>query len=192
MLITVISWFSCAGSVLTSDKFIYLFGRVIPALSLILAMALRFVPRFIAQTKVISKAQECVGRGMSGGNPFQKMKRGVKILSIMVTWALENAIDTADSMKGRGYGLPERSAFSIFRMDKRDAYAMVYITLCSTAVLAGAVTGAYQFRYNPTVEGEWTGAATIAVFAAYCALGAFPLAKNLKEDIVWKSIESKT
>ncbi|MDR2615627.1 MAG: energy-coupling factor transporter transmembrane protein EcfT, partial [Oscillospiraceae bacterium] len=36
MLVTVISWFSCFNAVITSDKFVYLFGRVIPALSLIL------------------------------------------------------------------------------------------------------------------------------------------------------------
>src|SRR5690349_5231266 len=32
MLITVMIWFSCYNKVMTSDKFIYLFGRVIPAL----------------------------------------------------------------------------------------------------------------------------------------------------------------
>jgi energy-coupling factor transport system permease protein len=46
MLAAVISWFSCYNAVMTSDKFVYLFGRVIPALSLILSMTLRFVPKF--------------------------------------------------------------------------------------------------------------------------------------------------
>ncbi len=41
-------------------------------------------------------------------------------MSILVTWALENAIDTADSMKDRGYVLPGRTAFSIYRFDRRD------------------------------------------------------------------------
>jgi energy-coupling factor transport system permease protein len=45
MFIAVILWFSCYNSVMTSDKFIYLFGRIIPSLSLILSMVLRFVPR---------------------------------------------------------------------------------------------------------------------------------------------------
>jgi energy-coupling factor transport system permease protein len=191
MLITVISWFSCYTAVMTSDKFVYLFGRVIPALSLILSMALRLVPRFKAQIKVISNAQKCVGRDMSSGNLFQKMKHGVKILSIMVTWALENAIETADSMKGRGYGLPGRTAFSIFRFDKRDAYALAYILICAAIVIAGNFTGAYHFRYFPTVKGEW-GGATVVVFAAYFMLGAFPIIVNLREDIIWKHIQSIT
>jgi len=191
MLITVIIWFSCFNEVMTSDKIVYLFGRMIPALSLILSMALRLVPRFKTQIKTITNAQKCVGRDMASGNILKKIRHGVKILSILVTWALENAIETADSMKSRGYGLPGRTAFSIFHFDRRDATALIYILICATAVIAGAAAGAYRFRYFPTVKGEW-GGATIVVFAAYFAIGVFPLIINIKEEIVWKHIASKT
>ena len=59
MLIAVIIWFSCYTEVMTSDKFVYLFGRIIPALSLVLSMTLRFVPKFKAQIKVVSEVQQC-------------------------------------------------------------------------------------------------------------------------------------
>ena len=192
MLITVISWFSCFNTVMTSDKFVYLFGRILPALSLMLAVALRFVPRFREQVKVISNGQKCIGRLVSGGSLLQRINQGVKILSIMVTWALENAIETADSMRGRGYGLPGRTAFSVFSFRRRDAGALAFILLCSAIVLAGSVSGAYHFRYYPTVKGEWKGAATVAVFVAYFLLGAFPIILNVKEELIWKSIKSKT
>ena len=126
LLITVIAWFSCFNAVMTSDKFVYLFGRIIPALSLVLSMSLRFVPRFTAQIKVISNAQKCVGRDVGSGGLIKRAKQGIKILSILVTWALENAIDTADSMKDRGYGLPGRTAFSIYRFDRRDKWALLF------------------------------------------------------------------
>lgn len=192
MLITVITWFSCFNVVMTSDKFVYLFGRVVPALSMILSMSLRFVPRFKAQIKVISNAQKCVGRDISNGNLLQKAKHGIKIISILVTWALENAIETADSMRSRGYGLPGRTAFSIFRFDRRDSYALIYILICVLIVLTGSFTGAYHFRYFPTVRGQWTGVWTFIIFAAYLALGVFPMIVNIKEDISWKHLESKT
>ena len=35
----------CYTAVMTSDKFVYLFGPVIPALNLVLSMTLRFVPQ---------------------------------------------------------------------------------------------------------------------------------------------------
>lgn len=65
MFVTVIVWFSCYNVVMTSDKFIYIFGKILPALSLIFSMVLRFVPRYLAQIKVISNAQKCIGRDVS-------------------------------------------------------------------------------------------------------------------------------
>ena len=120
MFATVIIWFSSYNSVMTSDKVMYLFGSIIPSLSLIFSMVLRFVPRYTEQIKHISDAQKCIGRDVSQGNILQRAKNGIKILSIMVTWALENAIETADSMRSRGYGLKGRTSFSLFRMDRRD------------------------------------------------------------------------
>ncbi len=112
------SW--CFNRVITSDKFVYLFGRVIPALSLVLSMTLRFVPLFRRQLETVRQAQFCIGGDASTGSAWRRVRRAVTILSIMVTWALENAIETADSMKSRGYGLRGRTAFSIYRMEDRD------------------------------------------------------------------------
>jgi len=195
MLVTVISWFSCFNSVMTSDKFVYLLGRIIPALSLILSMSLRFVPRFRTQIKVVSNAQKCIGRDVSSGNILQRAKHGIKILSIMVTWALENSIETADSMKSRGYGLPGRTAFSIFRFNKRDGLALAYILVCAAAIIAGAVLEIYRFRYFPTIRhisGDWHVFWTASLFVIYFALCIFPLIVNIKEDLTWKLIKSKT
>jgi energy-coupling factor transport system permease protein len=192
MLITVVYWLSCFNSVMSSDKFVYLFGRVIPALSLILSMSLRFVPRFKAQIKIISNAQRCVGRDVSNGSVLQRAKHGIKILSIMVTWALENAIETADSMKGRGYGLPGRTAFSIYRFDRRDASALVFIVLCAAYIIAGSAVGGFTWRYFPTTKGTWNGVYTVSIFAVYLALCAMPVILNFAEDRKWKAIASKT
>jgi len=191
ILATVVIWFSCFNEVITSDKFVYLFGRIIPALSLILAMALRFVPRFKAQIKVISDAQKCVGRDMSSGNILQKARHGITILSIMVTWALENAIESADSMKSRGYGLPGRTAFSIYRFDKRDWRALLFILACAAYVIIGSATDGLYFRYFPTIKGKWETPYAISIFAAYFALCATPLIINIKEDLFWKSTLSQ-
>ena len=120
VLFIMILWFSCYNQIMTSDKFIYLFGRIIPAMSLMLSMALRFVPHFMAQLKVIRNGQKCVGMDVSNGKWFKKIRYALNMVSILVTWALENAIETADSMKSRGYGLRGRTAFSIYRFNRRD------------------------------------------------------------------------
>ncbi|MCL2592260.1 MAG: energy-coupling factor transporter transmembrane protein EcfT [Defluviitaleaceae bacterium] len=194
MLITIISWFSCFNTVMTSDKFIYLLGRILPALSLILSMSLRFVPRFRAQIRVVSNAQKCIGRNVSSGSILQRAKHGIRILSIMITWTLENAIETADSMKSRGYGLPKRTAFSIFQFDKRDVIAAIYILICTAIIITGSMLEVFRFRYFPTIRhigGDFPIFWTMLIFIVYFALCAFPVIMNIREDIIWKRIESK-
>ena len=59
----------------------------------------------------------------------------MNILSILVTWILEDSIDTADSMNARGYGLNGRTSFSIYRLDKRDKIILLIIVLFIGIVL---------------------------------------------------------
>lgn len=190
MIVTVIIWFSCYNAVMTSDKFVYLFGRIIPSLSLILSMVLRFVPRFKEQIRVISNAQKCVGRDVSNGGLIDRAKHGLKILSIMITWALENAIETADSMKSRGYGLPGRTAFSIFRFDKRDRKALLAIALTGGLTYGGAFAGTMYWRYFPSMKGVDIGFLSILTFLAYGALCMVPVAIQLWEERTWKRLQS--
>ena len=191
LLITVITWFSCFNAVMTSDKFVYLFGRIIPALSLVLSMSLRFVPRFTAQIKVISNAQKCVGRDVSNGGLIKRAKHGIKILSVLVTWALENAIDTADSMKDRGYGLPGRTAFSIYRFDRRDKTALLFLLLCGGGVIVAAFMGKLKFMYMPILSGAEFDLWQAGVFILYLALCAMPVMINGKEEWKWKTLQKR-
>lgn len=192
MLAAVITWFSCYNAVMTSDKFVYLFGRVIPALSLVLSMTLRFVPKFKAQFQVVSEAQHCVGRDTSTGSVLQRLKNAVTILSIMVTWSLENAIETADSMKSRGYGLPGRTAFSIYRLDSRDKGALAWLAFCGFYILSGWMAGGLYCRYYPTVRVAPITPMTVSFQLVYLALCLTPVFLNKSEDRKWKHLRSET
>ena len=191
MLVTVLLWFSAFSRVMTSDKFIYLFGRVIPALSLVLSMSLRFVPKFKKQTEVVVEAQRCIGRDISTGSLWQRFKTAVVIFSIMITWALENAIETADSMKSRGYGLKGRTAFSIYRMDDRDKYALIWLGFCGLFLTAGVMLSAFGFRYFPSIRYAALDMTTIPFYTVYFGLCITPVVLNFTEERKWKTIYSK-
>lgn len=190
MFSAVILWFSCYNAVMTSDKFIYLFGRLIPALSLVLSMALRFVPRYRAQLQVISTAQQGLGRDVSSGNILQRARNGLQILSIMTTWALENAIETADSMKSRGYGLPGRTSFSLYRFDRRDKTVFGVMLLLIGTILAGAATGYTTMRFFPSLRLPPPNAFSFGVYLAYLALCLIPIIIDTAEELKWKYIKS--
>lgn len=191
MLVTLLLWFSSFCRAMTSDKFIYLFGKVIPALSLVLSMSLRFVPKFKVQMGNVADAQRSIGRDVSSGSLWSRTKTAVLILSIMITWALENAIETADSMKSRGYGLKGRTAFSIYRFDERDAYTLIWLTFCGLFLTAGTMLSAFGFRYFPNVRYAALDRTTIPFYVVYLGLCITPIVLNFKEERTWKTLYSK-
>ena len=191
MIASVICWFSCYNSVMTSDKFIYLFGRVIPSLSMIFSMTLRFVPKFSAQLKTVANAQKCIGRDVSNGSIIKRAKHGLSILSVMVTWALESSVETADSMKSRGYGVDKRTAFSIYTFDRRDAIVLLCILFFGIYVFVGSLMGAMYFKYFPYMEGSGFSLFGMSVFISYIALCILPVVIEIWEVGRWKAIKSK-
>lgn len=191
MLATVMLWFLNFNRVITSDKFIYLFGRMIPAMSLVLSMTLRFVPKFKAQMDTVIDAQRSIGRDISQGSLWSRTKTSITVLSIMITWALENAIETADSMKSRGYGLKGRTAFSIYRFDDRDKTAMAYLLFCGLYLVAGCIISAFGFRYFPSIRYISLNTATLSFQFVYFAMCIMPVVLNAAEERKWKAIHSK-
>ena len=190
MMAGMLQWFRCGTCVLTTDKFLYLFGRAVPALSLVLSMALRFVPRFKAQLRTVTRAQKCIGKDPARGGLLHRIRCAGAILSTMVSWALENGIDTADSMKSRGYGLPGRTAFSIYRFDRRDRLALAALLALGAAVLAGAALDGLTWRYFPTVK--WSGGpVSLLTLTAYLALCAVPVILDRREDRKWTALRWK-
>ncbi len=191
MLVCVINWFSCYQEVMTSDKFIYLFGRIIPAMSLVLSMVLRFVPKFKNQIEKVSNAQKCIGRDVTNGNVLERSRHGMKILSIMTTWALENSVETADSMKSRGYGLRGRVNFSIYRFDSRDKVLCGIMAAMGIVVIGGIATKTVRFLYYPMVTMNGINFGSVLVYVCYGALCLLPLMMNVIEDIKWHYLKSK-
>ena len=178
MLLAVVVWFRCFGAVITSDKFLYLFGRISPSLSLLLSMAFRFVPRFRTHMQDVSRAQPDAGGA-------QKLRGVLLAFSATVTWALENAMETADSMKGRGYGLPGRTSFSIYRFDSRDQSALSWLLYCGFFLCCGAAAKGFYWRYYPTARGVPLTPMTVCLQAVYLALCLMPVILNIRADREW-------
>lgn len=191
MLVSVLTWFSCYQVIMTSDKFIYLFGKIIPAMSLILSMVLRFVPKFKNQITKVSDAQKCIGRDVTNGNAFTKAKHGMKILSIMTTWALENSVETADSMKSRGYGLRGRTNFSIYRFDTRDKILFGVMLVLGLSVFGAVAVKKIYFYYFPMLDGNPWNWETFLVYSMYGGFCMLPMIINVVEDIKWHYLKSE-
>ena len=191
MLVSVIAWFASFNRVMTSDKYVYLFGKIAPAISLIFSMTLRFVPRFIKELKTVETAQKGIGKGIGNGTLKEKIKNGMSVLSVTVTWALENAIETSDSMKARGYGLKGRSAFSIFKFTKKDGIVLFMMLVFGIYTIAGGISGAMNYEYFPSMKASEIGPYGISVYISYGIVMIMPLLIEFAEVRRWHALKSK-
>ena len=187
MIWSVICWFSCFNQVMTSDKIIYLFGKILPSLSLVISMTLRFVPRFIEETKKISVAQKCMGNDVAEGKFKDKVINASAVLSATVTKELENSVETADSMKARGYGLKGRSAYHNFKFTKKDFIWLSFITVCGGTVISGGINGVLKFSFFPSLSVLEFSTAGVMVFSAYFILCVVPVIIEIREVRRWKA-----
>ena len=185
MLVSVVCHFSCLSEVMTGEKFLEVLGRISPSSALVVSMTFRFVPLFAREIRLVAEAQKGIGRGMDG-NIIKKIKSGVKTLSIMITKSLENALESAQSMKSRGYGSGRRSSFSNFRFDARDGTTLGAVLLLSTIVLIGAIFGESAAVFFPKIKISNLNCENAEFFAAYLILSFLPIMIEIKEVWRWR------
>lgn len=190
MMGSVMMWFRTLNHIMTSDKIVYLFGRVNPSVSLVISMSFRFIPLFKEQLREISEGQWCLGRDSSKGGIIKRAKQFMKELSILITWSLENSIEISDSMRARGYGLPDRSSFSIFRFDKRDGIVFGIISFLSAIVAVGCYFGINNIIYYPEIIVGGITTSEIIVYISYFVLLLLPIIIDLVEEYKWESLIS--
>lgn len=185
LLSSIIVWFSCFNVVMTSDKLIYLFGKAAPVLGLTLSMIFRFIPLLKARFREITMGQRCMGRHVSGGF-FAKIRQHTKEVSILISWSLEAAIETSDSMEARGYGLPGRTSFHLFKMTPADKVLLAAIGASGIIAAIGCTMGKTSIYYYPKVVlGQWD-VLTVITFAAYIVMLAIPIFTDIFGEIKWQ------
>ena len=94
-------------------------------------------------------------------------------------------------MKSRGYGLPGRTAFSIYRFDDRDKMALGWLLYCGFFLCCGAALGGFAWRYYPTAKGAPAAPLTVCLQAVYLALCLTPVFLNIHADRTWSRLDAQ-
>lgn len=175
-------WMSCVYAVFSSDKVVYLFGRVSPRLSLFLAVLLRTVPRIKGQAKRIHTARKGLGLGIDRGSLWQRIKNGLHILSALISWAIGALAAMSDSMRSRGSSLRGRTAFSIYRFDHRDRAYVIAMFACLTLTAMAVLLKLPHMAYNPRVIWKPMTGWNSVLCLGYAVLCLMPLALDLWTD----------
>lgn len=186
MLVAALLWFFSYNKVMTSEKFTYLFGGMAPALTLVFTMVLRLVPTYQRKAKEISTSRASVGRAAFEGSLKARAVDGLAVLSALVTWAIEGAIITADSMRSRGYGVGKRSSFARYPFTLRDFVLAAVMIACFAASIACIVLGAGTVRFYPVIDfGPFTPQDALGL-AAYSVFLLIPTCIDLWEALSWR------
>jgi len=189
MLVSIITWFKCYNKVVTMDKFVYLFGGIFPTIATTISMGIAFIPRFIEKGKKINIAQKNLG--LYGHGFKSQMKLNLRIFSSLISWGLENSIDTADSMSSRGYGLKGKTRFSLFRYTFNDFLLTLIFILLMIFIIIGSILKYLEFEYYPTLSNLRIDTISVLLYISISLFMLIPTAIELKEAIKWNFLKSK-
>lgn len=183
-LAAVIYWFVCYQAVMTSDKFLYLFGKAAPNTALLITMTLGLIPRLKERSRQIQETQEMLYPGAK--RLLQRLRCATRNLSALLTWSMENAIQTADSMKARGYGVRRRTTFHLFFFDTRDALVLSLVLSLTMVCAVARAFGHGAMDYYPRMNAIFTGPSGLTLYMVYGILTVLPTLLELKEAYQWR------
>ena len=169
---------------LTSDKLFYLVGRLSPKAGLMLSATMRYIPmltRRALSTSVSRRAAGLAGDGrlLEGGRVFLSVGAG----------ALETSVETAMTMRSRGWGSRRGRLYSRFRLRAADFVSLAVIALLTAAsILTRASSEA--FDYYPRVDKIPLDAPVLIGLACAAALCVLPAAVAAAEELRWKRLLS--
>lgn len=188
-LAAVLYWFRSFSELMTSEKLFYLFRFLSPKLALVFTMAVRNLALYRQQMRKIQISQRALGLYREG-HLIDDIRGGMRVFSILLTWALENGIITANSMSARGYGLGKRSSFTYYRWNPADIVLLLTALTLSGVTAAGIARGALEWQYYPVRVPAAHTWLYFAALGAYLLLAALPLVHEGKEMLTWKRLRS--
>ena len=192
MFATIMTWFASYNEVMTSDKFLYCFGKLAPAVSLILTMVFRLVPSFQKKTEQIAGARRCIGMSVENGTKKEKIEHGMTIVSALTSWALEGGVVMADSMRSRGFGSGKRTSFSIYRFKQSDRTLLFIMSIAIVLTIICAWKGGMDVEFFPTISMKTLNNCwTIVGLVSYFTFLSIPTVLHILEEIKWYILKSK-
>lgn len=188
---TLCMWLEAMFRVVSSDKVVYLFGKVSPLLALFLTILLRLIPRIGNEARRINLAQKGIGRGSNQGSIFRRFINCLRIFSMLITWMISALALESDSMRSRGSLLRGRTAFSIYRFDNRDRAFVIALFSCITMTAMGVILGASKMWYNPRIIWRPLNAIGVLTSIGYLTLCMMPMGLELWTEYRFRKASEK-
>jgi energy-coupling factor transport system permease protein len=165
-------------------------GKISPRLATVFCMSLRFIPLLKRKWAQIKEAQSAMGY-FRADSITERLASYARVFSALVSWALENAVDTAASMSARGYGLPGKRSFSLFRFTRADGALLMVTALLCAGTLFGFLSGSADFAFYPVITPIGADASALICYVSFGILAFLPFIFEVKEALKWRYLRSK-
>lgn len=190
MIVSVLLWSKLYSKTVTSDKFLYLFGKILPKTTLILSVSLRYIPLIKKDAKKIKDVQKTLGL-YSTGSLTDNFLSSCKVYFALIGRTLENAVGTAESMKARGWGEGKRTPYAVYKFRKTDALLLFLFALISVTLTICAATGKISFNFYPAFHLAPVGSAALLSYFSFALLSLLPFIIETEVHIRWTLLRSK-
>lgn len=185
-LISIMVLFLSYNMVITDDKFMYLFSGILPKTSFLIMMTMRFIPLLRRRAEEITTVQKLIGGEVKDSSFKEKIIEGMKVLNILVTWSLEESIQTARSMRARGYGTTKARTFYFnYRMDTLDIIVFIVIIASISILLFSWNTNIFDYQIYPKVQNIKFDIKTTLFLILYSLYMGIPIIIEGMDKIKW-------
>ena len=117
---------------------------------------------------------------------MDKVKGGSTLLSMLTAWALEESVVTADSMRARGYGLPGRTHYAVYRFGLRDGVLAIVMGALLVGAVVGLANGGAAAEFVPAIRIVPLAGWGALGFACYSCFLLLPTIVNVLERARWR------
>lgn len=190
MIITVMIWCQSYSLIMTSDKYAALFKGRMPKLSLVISMTLRYIPMLKRQWNKIYSSQRTLGMCLAKKR-FDKIRFFLNCFLILISWSLENAVQTVKSMEARGWGSKSRTSYSHYRCRQYDIILTSVCLMLFFSVIILKFLGYTDFSYYPEISGTDLTPGSVLSHTLFGLLVFLPSLTELEETVRWNCCKSK-
>lgn len=188
-IVIILILFVSFNLILNGNKFLYIFSKILPRTAFLLMLSIRFVPLLKSRLNEINDVQRIRGMSVTNGRLVNRMKSGMVMMQTLLTWSLEEAVQTADSMKSRGYGTGKTTSYITYRMKKRDWLWLFSLTMLFAVCIAGGLLGYGKIYIYPELGTLHLYLFDWLLLISMVILIAFPLFVEGREQLRWKSLK---
>ncbi|MFN2927436.1 energy-coupling factor transporter transmembrane component T [Lachnospiraceae bacterium YH-ros2228] len=169
----VLLWCLNFQKVLSRDKLIWLFSAWAPRLGLTISMVLHYLPNLRRRFQEVHDAELAMGH--EGHSRMQKIRQSSIEFSTVLSWSLESAIETGDSMDARGYALHHKTSYNRFHWNSRSLCFLILTLILGPLSLTGTIRLRSAIRFYPTFALSKAGPGMVFTALVYFCLTALPL-----------------